>query len=73
MTNRLLHGNFPGGLQAAVVGGMSGAFLGGVVFIAAADGDIARVDALSLVTAFAGAVVLLRLMRWADQAEPRTR
>jgi uncharacterized membrane protein YeaQ/YmgE (transglycosylase-associated protein family) len=73
MVNWLLPGKFPGGVIGTIAGGMAGAFLGGAIFSLAADRGVAGFDVLSLLIAFAGAALLLMIVRKAGYAQPRTR
>jgi uncharacterized membrane protein YeaQ/YmgE (transglycosylase-associated protein family) len=73
LANWLLPGKFPGGAVGTVAGGMAGAFLGGAIFSLAADRGVAGFDALSLMIAFVGAVLLVMIVRKAGYAQPRTR
>jgi uncharacterized membrane protein YeaQ/YmgE (transglycosylase-associated protein family) len=71
LANWVARGRFPGGVVGTVVGGTAGAFLGGAGFSLAADRGVVGFDALSLLIAFFGAVLLLTLVRMADHAGPR--
>lgn len=67
--NRLFRGRFPGGLLGTVVGGTAGAFLGGAIFSLAADRGVSGFDPISLCIAFAGAALLLAVIRKAGYAD----
>jgi uncharacterized membrane protein YeaQ/YmgE (transglycosylase-associated protein family) len=73
LANWLTPGRFPGGLVGTIAGAMAGAFLGGAIFSLLADRAVARLDAVSLVLALAGAALLLMVIRKADHAQPRAR
>lgn len=72
LVNWLVPGRFPGGLIGTIVGGMAGAFLGGALFSLVADRGVTGFDAVSLLVAFAGAALLLTVVRKAGYAQPRT-
>lgn len=67
--NRLLRGRFPGGMLGTTVGGTAGAFLGGAIFSLAADRGVSGLDPVSLAIAFAGAALLLAVIRKAGYAD----
>ncbi len=71
ITNWLVPGKFPGGVPGTIAGGAAGAFLGGAVFSLLAGRGVSGFDGVSLLIAFAGAAVLLTVIRKAGQAEPR--
>ncbi len=73
LANWLVPGRFPGGILGTIVGGMAGAFLGGAIFSMVFDRGVAGFDIVSLVIAFAGAALLLTLLRVAGVARPRAR
>lgn len=72
LVNWLVPGRFPGGLIGTIVAGMAGAFLGGALFSLIADRGVTGFDAVSLLVAFAGAALLLTVVRKAGYAQPRT-
>ncbi len=72
LVNWLVAGRFPGGLIGTIVGGMAGAFLGGALLALVADRGVTGFDAVSLLVAFAGAALLLTIVRKAGYAQPRT-
>ncbi len=63
LANWLVPGRFPGGFLGAVVGGTLGAALGGIVFSLIAGRGITGFDFMSLLIAFAGAALLLTVLR----------
>jgi uncharacterized membrane protein YeaQ/YmgE (transglycosylase-associated protein family) len=67
----LVPGRFPGGVLGTVLGGMAGAFLGGASFSLIASRSAEGLDLVSLLIAFAGAALLLTIVRKAGHAEPR--
>jgi uncharacterized membrane protein YeaQ/YmgE (transglycosylase-associated protein family) len=67
----LTPGRFPGGVPGTVIGGIAGAFLGGATFSLIANRGVSGFDGLSLLIAFAGAAVLLAILRKAGWTEPR--
>ena len=71
--NWLVASRFPGGIVGTVVGGTLGAVLGGLIFSIVLGRGVTGFDVISLLIAFAGAAVLLTLLRKAGHAEPRTR
>jgi uncharacterized membrane protein YeaQ/YmgE (transglycosylase-associated protein family) len=73
VANRVLPGRFPGGVLGTVAGGMAGAFLGGAIFSLLADRGVAGFDVVSLLIAFAGAAMLLTIVRKAGYADPGAR
>ena len=72
LVNWLVPGRFPGGLIGTIVGGMAGAFLGGALFSLVAARGVTGFDVVSLLVAFAGAALLLTVVRKAGYAQPRT-
>jgi uncharacterized membrane protein YeaQ/YmgE (transglycosylase-associated protein family) len=72
LANRLVPGEFPGGVLGTIAGGAAGAFLGGAVFALIASRGVAGFDVVSLLIAFIGAALLLTIVRKAGYAEPRT-
>ncbi len=73
LANWLVAGRFPGGIFGTVVGGTLGAVLGGLIFSLVLGRGVTGFDAISLLIAFAGAAVLLTVLRMAGRAEPRPR
>jgi uncharacterized membrane protein YeaQ/YmgE (transglycosylase-associated protein family) len=73
LANWIVPGRFPGGILGTIVGGMAGAFLGGAIFSMIFDRGVAGFDTVSLVIAFAGAALLITLLRVAGVAGSRTR
>jgi uncharacterized membrane protein YeaQ/YmgE (transglycosylase-associated protein family) len=67
--NGLLRGRFPGGMLGTILGGTAGAFLGGAIFSLAADRGVTGLDPISLCIAFAGAALLLAVIRKAGYAD----
>ncbi len=72
LANLLVPGRFPGGIFGTIVGGALGAFLGGVLFSAITGRGITGFDVVSLAIAFAGAALLLTLLRLAGGAKPHS-
>ena len=72
LVNWLVPGRFPGGLIGTIVGGIAGAFLGGALFSLVAGRAVTGLDAVSLLLAFAGAALLLTIVRKVGYAQPRT-
>ena len=73
IADRLLRASFPGGVLGTMVGGATGAVLGGGLARLLSHRGIAGFDTTSLVVAAIGAIVLLSAVRTADHAEPRPR
>jgi uncharacterized membrane protein YeaQ/YmgE (transglycosylase-associated protein family) len=65
-----LLGGFPGRRRGAIVTGMLGTLLGGSLVTLATGRTMVSVEALDLFVAFAGATLMLVLLRWAST--PRT-
>lgn len=68
--SRLLRLRFPGGTWGTIAAGMTGAFLGGGLARLLSDRGLAGFDAVSLLVAALGALVLLTAVRTADYSEP---
>ena len=73
LANRLVAGRFPGGIFGPIVGGTLGALLGGLGFSLVLGRGVMGFDVISLLIAFAGAALLLTVLKKAGDAEPRIR
>jgi uncharacterized membrane protein YeaQ/YmgE (transglycosylase-associated protein family) len=71
VVERLERGRFPGGRGGAGATGIAGALIGGGGFAVLDGRSVTAFDAVTVVSALVGAVLVLAAMHEADHAEPR--